>query len=251
MFTNTNISALKKFLSEVSTPEGIAKTDSFSNIRAVQAKIKELKVLLNALGDIGKPVLLEMDQDTNLLRDDSRRVLLEGVSSYCQMALNLIESGIHSTVSIEPLPSIDKLTASTPALGGCIQRRWVEAQKNQQNGCYTSSIIMMGSILEALLLCRAHLSIETANRSTKAPKQKDGKSIAIQDWSLSALIEVSTDVGWLKVDRGKFSHALRESRNIVHPWAEVLIKTNFDEDTCKTSWLVLKASIKDLNNSLN
>ncbi len=107
----------------------------------------------------------------------------------------------------------------------------------------------MGSVLEALILARALLSPETAFRARKAPKKSE-KSVAIQDWTLNQLVNVAVEVGWLKTDRGKFSHALRESRNVVHPWVEVSTRANFDEATCKTSWEVLKASVDDLINSV-
>ena len=53
----------------------------------------------------------------------------------------------------------------------------------------------MGSILEALLLARATLSPAIAYQSARAPKDKAGKVPAVQDWSLSALIDVAVDVG--------------------------------------------------------
>jgi hypothetical protein len=70
--------------------------------------------------------------------------------------------------------------------------------------------------------------------------------LAIQDWSLNSLIDVAVDVRWIKIDRGKFSHALRESRNVVHPWVEATTGANFDLATCRTSWEVLQASVDDL-----
>lgn len=61
---------------------------------------------------------------------------------------------------------------------------------------------------------------------------------------------VATDVGWVKTDRGKFSHALRESRNVVHPWQAVASRADFDAATCKITWHVLDASAADLLHSL-
>jgi len=137
-----------------------------------------------------------------------------------------------------------------PGLKEELDRRWHEAQRCVHIEAYTAAVIMMGSILEGLLLARCMLSASTAYQSSRAPKDKAGKTPAIQDWTLSALIDVATDVGWIKADRGKFSHALRESRNVVHPWQAVLTRTNFDEATCKTTWYVLDSSVADLIKSL-
>jgi hypothetical protein len=105
---------------------------------------------------------------------------------------------------------------------------------------------MMGSILEALLLARALLSPTDAYRSSRAPRSREGKNVPIQDWNLNTLIDIAVDIGWIKTDRGMFCHAPRESRNIVHPWAQVSTKADFDLSTCVTCWYVLNASVDDL-----
>jgi hypothetical protein len=104
----------------------------------------------------------------------------------------------------------------------------------------------MGSILEALLLAKAMANQEDAHRATRAQKRRDGTNLPIHEWNLNALIDVSVELRWLKVDRGKFGHALRESRNVVHPWQHAAIDADFDGATCKTSWEVLNASVDDL-----
>jgi hypothetical protein len=133
-----------------------------------------------------------------------------------------------------------------PTLKDVIDRRWIEAQKCMHAECYTSAVVMMGSILEALMLGRAMISIGEANQSQRAPKDKAGNVRAIHDWNLNSLIDVAIDLRWVKSDRGKFSHALRESRNVVHPWTEATTQANFDLATCRTSWEVLQASVSDL-----
>jgi len=177
----------------------------------------------------------------------SRRVRLEALAGYVRSAIKFAESGALAAPEevIHAAPDVSKITAQMPMLKATIDRRWKEAQKCTHAECFTAAIIIMGSILEALLLARAMLSAATAAQSPKAPK-RNGHSLALQDWNLNALIEVSVDVGWIKTDRGKFSHALRESRNVVHPWVEVATKANFDLATCRTSWEVLQASVDDL-----
>lgn len=70
--------------------------------------------------------------------------------------------------------------------------------------------------------------------------------IPIHDWTLSTLIDVSVSKAWIKTDRGEFSHALRQSRNIVHPYEQARSGADFDESTCKVCWQVLNASVDDL-----
>lgn len=162
------------------------------------------------------------------------------------------ESLVHGLSFQETVcPDISKLTAAMPKLEQVIKDRWMEAQKCQRAGAHLAAVILMGSILEGLLLARCQMSPAEANRSTRSPKnRKSGAPLPIHEWPLNAMIDVAGDVGWLKVDRSKFSHALRESRNIVHPWQHAATNADFDEATCKTCWQVLVAAVQDLTKSI-
>jgi hypothetical protein len=166
---------------------------------------------------------------------------------------NGISANLVSGLAFQELtcPDITKFTVSMPKLQKIIEDRWYEAQRCQRAEAYLSCVILMGSILEALLLSRCHMDRPTSYKSLRAPRDKNSSVIQLQDWKLNALIEVCADVGWIKLDRSKFSHALRESRNIVHPWEHAAsANADFDDATCKTSWQVLVAAIQDLNKSL-
>jgi hypothetical protein len=172
---------------------------------------------------------------------------------YIRSALKFLDTGAFERPKkiVHAPPDFTRLTNSLPGLKEELDKRWREAQRCIHAQAFISAVILMGSILEGLLLARAQLASSEAYRSTRAPKDgKTGKIPAIHDWTLSNLIDVATDVGWIKSDRGKFSHALRESRNVVHPWQAVTSRANFDEATCKTSWYVLDSSVVDLISSL-
>ena len=241
---------LNGILREIEFSPGMARTSDFGGLRAVDAKVKEAKMILSGVSGLPDSLVSDMDSDPNF-EANSRRVRLESLAEYIRSAIKFLNAGgvTKPKKKIYPAPDVSKLTHTLPNLKEAIERRWKEAQKCQHTQCYTSAIIMMGSILEALILARALLSPEISYRATKAPK-KNGKSPAIQDWNLNQLVDVAVEVQWLKTDRGKFSHALRESRNVVHPWVEVSTRANFDEATCKTSWEVLKASVDDLIQSV-
>lgn len=246
------LSHLKQILSEITVSGGSAATDSFSGLREVDAKTREAKLIFQSLEALPKGFVDDMSLDIDFSAQ-SRRVRLEALAGYIRNAIKFLESGALNKPKKEifPPPDVTKLTTALPTLKSSIDRRWREAQKCVHVECFTSAVIMMGSILEGLLLARANLSPQIAYQSPKAPKDKAGKVPAIQDWSLNSLIDVAVEIGWIKSDRGKFSHALRESRNVVHPWVEVTTHANFDEATCKTSWEVLKASVDDLLRSIN
>ena len=163
-------------------------------------------------------------------------------------ALKFFETGaLEQKKQLFKGPDLTKITQIMPDHESIIQARWLEAQRCQHSGAYLAAVIIMGSVLEALLLARCSLSPADAYQSAAAPKDRiSGKAVALHEWSLSALIDVSVSNTWLKTDRGKFSHALRQSRNIVHPYEQARSGANFDEATCKVCWQVLNASVDDL-----
>jgi hypothetical protein len=249
MENNQYISLLQKILGEIRSPDGTAAVDMFVGLRDVDAKVREVRAVFKSLPGLPPSLIDDMDKDADF-DANSRRVRLEALAHYCKSAIRFYDSGlVIQKDKIEPCPDVSKLSTSMPNLENVIQSRWIEAQKCQHNGCYLSSIIMMGSILEALLMARTSMNLTSAYTTKCAPK-KDGKPKQFQEWNLNNLIDVAVELSWIKTDRGKFSHALRESRNVVHPYVEVTTKANFDESTCRTSWEVLKASVNDLLCSL-
>lgn len=239
-----------KILSEIRDSDGFALVDDFSGLRQVDSKIREFKIALKSINDIPSSLINNMDLDGDF-EANSRRVRLEALANYCDNALTFLNTNVSKQkVTISKIPDISELTKLLPDLDNALSKRWLDAQKCSHQKCYLASIILMGSILEGLLLARVSLSPADAHSSPKAPKDRNGKVKNYNDWNLNTLIDIATDVGWIKSDRGKFGHALRESRNIVHPWVEVTSKANFDEYTCSTSWEVLKASVNDLIQSI-
>lgn len=245
------LNLLKSALSEISDASGAVKTDHFSGLREVDAKVREVRMILEGVDNLPKSLLESMSNDIDF-QANSRRIRLEALAGYIKSAIKFTDTGAFEKPKklIHPPPDLRPLTSSMPGLTEEINKRWREAQKCIHVDAFTSAVILMGSILEGLLLARAQQSASVAYQSSRAPKDKTGSVMAIPNWTLSALIDVATDVGWIKTDRGKFSHALRESRNVVHPWQAVSIKADFDSATCKTSWNVLDASVEDLLRSL-
>jgi hypothetical protein len=105
----------------------------------------------------------------------------------------------------------------------------------------------MGSLLEGVLYSLLVKYPEQSNRVSSAPKDpKTGKNKPTYEWTLSQMIDVAHELGWLGVDVKKFSHSLRDFRNLVHPYRQKKEGTIPDEDTCKISWQVIQASMNDL-----
>ena len=147
---------------------------------------------------------------------------------------------------LESPPDFLRIVADI-SLAEILSQRWHEAQKCVNAEAYLAAVVMMGSILEGVALFKVEASPATANQAKGAPKNpRTGKPRPFHKWGLSALIDVAHELGWLQGDVKRFSHALRESRNMVHPYMERLLADRPDQDTCSICWQVVRAAVSDL-----
>jgi len=141
---------------------------------------------------------------------------------------------------------VDKLPIE-PTLIPVIKGRVSEASKCLKSGASLSVIFMCGSILEGILLGVAIQKPEKFNRAASAPVDKNGKVKILNEWTLSQLIDVACELGFIQLDVKKFSHALREFRNYIHPYQQMASKFEPDEHTADICMQVLKAAISGLS----
>ena len=139
------------------------------------------------------------------------------------------------------IPDIQKLPVEF-AVFEIISFRLKEAQLCLRHGAHLSVIFLCGSILEAVLLGSAQKNPEEFNRSPASPK-RHGKPKHLHEWSLSELINVAHEIGLLKTDVKKFSHGLRDFRNYIHPYHQMLSDFNPDRHTAEICMQVLKAGL--------
>lgn len=187
-----------------------------------------------------------MDHLNRVLSLDGLEVVLDGVRPRLREVQvgappQKPRSGIH-----EPPPDFVRLGVE-PRLAEILAGRWNDAQKCVNASVHLSAVIMMGSVLEGVLLSKAESNLSTVYKAAAAPKDKStGKPKALHEWSLSSLIDVAHEVGWLQGDVKRFSHSLRESRNIVHPYFHRTQPDDPDADTCSICWQVVRAAVSDL-----
>lgn len=251
MEKDTALKLLDSTLSEVVDSRGAAKVDDYMGLREVDAKVRDVRMILECVDGLPKSLIDSMAVNIDF-GANSRRVRLEALAGYIRSATKFLATGSPEKPKkvIHAPPNFQPLTGSVPGLTEEIDKRWREAQKCAHVGAFTAAVIIMGSILEGLLLARAQQSAAIAYQSKRVPKDRQGNAISIPNWKLTDLIDVAADVGWIKTDRAKFGHALRDSRNVVHPWQAVMTGADFDSATCMTSWSVLDASADDLLRSL-
>lgn len=140
------------------------------------------------------------------------------------------------------IPNIQKLPIEAMAVP-IVENRLVEARTALGAGANLSVIFLCGSVLEAVLLGAAQKEPARFNRASASPKAADGSVKRFHEWSLAQFIDAACEIGLLKLDVKKFSHGLRDFRNYIHPYEQMVSGFTPDEHTAKVCFQVLKAAL--------
>jgi hypothetical protein len=139
-------------------------------------------------------------------------------------------------------PNVQKLPIESQVIP-VIESRLAEARRALGAGAHLSVIFLCGSVLEAVLLGAAQKEPARFNRATASPKGKNGIVKQFPEWSLTQFIDVACELDLLKPDVKKFSHGLRDFRNYIHPYEQMVSGFVPDEHTAKLCFQVLKAAL--------
>ncbi len=127
-----------------------------------------------------------------------------------------------------------------------LDARLKEARTTLSSKAYLSTIFLCGSVLEGVLLGVARNFPAKFNQSVASPKDKSGNAKPFHEWTLAQLIDVASDLDLLKPDVKKFGHGLRDFRNYIHPYQQMVSGFVPDEHTAKVCFQVLKAALASL-----
>ena len=146
--------------------------------------------------------------------------------------------------------SFDKLPIET-AMIPILKDRYEEVHRGLESENPLSVVLLCGSILEGILLGIAIGKASEFTSASCAPKDKEGKAFPINKWKLTSLIDTACQIQLLGEDIKQFSYALRNFRNYIHPYEQMLSEFNPDQDTAKICVQVLNAAIVDLSKRKN
>ena len=111
-------------------------------------------------------------------------------------------------------------------------RDWKEAREAFHNELYKATIVLCGTVLEALLIDALSCIKEEAKFSYYQKylegKNKGNKPPEIENWPLYQLIEIAKQQGVITSDVAKLSHIVRDYRNLIHLWAQKREKLRVD-----------------------
>ncbi len=143
------------------------------------------------------------------------------------------------------IPNVERLPVELSVIP-IIRGRLDEARKALKAGAFLSVIFLCGSVLEAVLLGAAQKDPGKFNASSSSPKNEAGKVKKFHEWSLAQFIDVACAVGLLKPDVKKFSHGVRDFRNYIHPYEQMVSGFTPDQHTAKLCFQVVKAAMADI-----
>lgn len=126
-----------------------------------------------------------------------------------------------------------------------IQQRIDEIGKCLGGELALSAIFLSGSTLEGILLGLAQKYPKEFNSSSSSPK-RNLKPLPLHEWTLENLINVAYELEFIDLDVKKFSHALKDFRNYIHPHQQMMSGFNPTIETARISAQVLKAAVSQI-----
>lgn len=127
-----------------------------------------------------------------------------------------------------------------------LKARLKETETCINNDVALASIFLIGSMLEGILLGTASLYPKMFNQAKSAPKDNNGKIKKFYDWTLNDFINTASEIGILKQDVKKFSHVVRDFRNYIHPYQQMVENFEPNKQTALICFQVLKAAIFEI-----
>lgn len=199
------------------TSKMLSDTDTSKQQEALSIECKYISDRLLGLQSNSPQGTTPLSNESDFLKQDFGKISLKGFK---------LESGLISVLT----------------------QRLVEIEKCLEAKAALSAIFLSGSTLEGILLGIATQNPQKFNQANAAPKDKTtGKVLQFHLWSLNDLINVAHEIQFLDLDVKRFSHALRDFRNFIHPYEQWRNSFNPDENTALICCQVLKAAIHDLS----
>lgn len=243
MNQHLNASTINQILVEVAELKSILtkavdRGEHYASSSIADSVIDALSKLQSVFGDeflIGKRLL---ERSTSIMEAKPLLSQLAGAEAFLQSKLQKDRSPKDS-------PNLNFNFINDTTLQKVILRDYEEVRKARAATCFKSTIILAGGIVEGILL---FLLNRAAPDITKLKKiSTKAKSEPFDQWILNDLINASLELGLIRASVDKFSHALREYRNLVHPGLEIRTNITFSEHEADISIKIIQIIHDDLS----
>lgn len=209
------------------------------NVFAVINYIDRIDVLDSLIADFNKYLVFDKwrvvrDNETISIERLEKVIIEDSTSKH----LNKEDEFLKKFFAVD----INKLKLDS-SIKNIIQERLNEIEICVSQEAFLAALLLIGSVLEAILLNTAISNPELFNKADSVPKDKEGKVRKFHDWTLNNYIEVASEIHILKEDVKQFSYVLRNFRNYIHPYQQVMSQFYPDKHTALICFQVLKAAM--------
>ncbi len=170
---------------------------------------------------------------------------------------SFIATNLHALPSVSASSTTDVVPNFAPLasdldMQAILQRRWGEVQRCITSKANLAATVMMGGLLESLLLARINASPNKPGvfRAKAAPRDKNGKTLALPDWKLVHMVEVAHELNWVTRSAKDVGNVLRDFRNYIHPHKEYTDGVQITDEDARMFWEVTKSISRHVLNSV-
>lgn len=129
-----------------------------------------------------------------------------------------------------------------------LESRWSEIAACITAKAPLAAVVMMGGLLEGLLLARVNNQLNKAQIFTAAaaPKDKQGNTLPLKDWTLQSYIAVAHELKWITQTVADVGGVLRDYRNYIHPQKQYSEKVSLSPEDAKILWDISKNIVQQV-----
>jgi len=147
---------------------------------------------------------------------------------------------------------LEKLSiVKAPQLSKMLERDLYETVVSLAVKSYKSTLILCGSVVEAVLLDQLAVREAEALNALERLLIKDGKALKgddknLQRWVLDRLLDVSLELKIISENLYHWGHGLRGFRNLVHPGVEQRQTMEVSRENAEMAWNVVKRLFSEI-----
>ncbi|MGH1364379.1 MAG: hypothetical protein ACRBF0_12545 [Calditrichia bacterium] len=239
---------IREILEEFSDIDGNIVFAPNPDIGKVRERADEYRLILEALAPESNYLMRKFDDDP-VFRESERdaSAVIHSLVVYCKTTLKLLDNGVlQPRGMLLPAPEFHRLTDVVPGLHENLSARWREAQICRNVGANLSAVVQMGSIIEALLLCRTIRDDQKAFRARQAPRQNESGIRPLQDWNFDELVAVAFELDWLQISGMDIPLPLRTYHSLTNALSQTTTGASIDKAMINACWKVLNRCIEEL-----
>jgi hypothetical protein len=144
-------------------------------------------------------------------------------------------------VTVDAPPDFSPLV-NDAQMKAILEGRWTEITACITANAPLAATVMMGGLLEGLLLARVNSQANKAPIYTAAaaPKDKQGKTLLLKEWTLQNYIAVAHELKWITQAVKDIGGVLRDYRNYIHPQKQYSEKVSLTPADANLLWEISK-----------